>query len=91
MPTEEKIERRARIDTYAETACGCFTTLQKRAALAAASSRLVAAADPLGFFGRPPKRVGAARRFYSPPRARHGGLRGGNLQILPPLRLWRRL
>ena len=60
MPTEEKKERRAKINTYAETACGCFTTLQKRAAFAVASSRLVAAAEPLGFFGRPPKRVGAA-------------------------------
>ena len=29
--------------TYGDTVCGCFTALRKRAALAAASSRLVAA------------------------------------------------
>ena len=67
MTTEEKKERRERIDTYTETACGCFTTLQKQAAFMAASSHLVAAADPLGFFGRPPKRVGAAGRFCALP------------------------
>ena len=55
--------------TYADTICGCFTTLRKRAAFAAASSRLVAAAEPLGFFGLPAKRVGAARCFYAPPHA----------------------
>ena len=69
MPTEEKKERRARINTYNETARGCFTTLRKRAAFAAASSRLVAAAALLGFFGRLPNRLGAARRFCAPPRA----------------------
>ena len=64
MPTEEKKEERhARINTYDETACSCFTALRKRAAFAAASSRLVVAAVLLGFFGRLPKRVGAARLF----------------------------
>ena len=69
MPAEEKKERRAKINTYAETACDCFTTLRKLAAFAAASYRLVAVAVPLGFFGRVPKRLGAARRFRAPPRA----------------------
>ena len=60
----EKEERiRKKIDTYAETVCGCFTTLRKQAAFAAASSRLVAAAPPLGFFGRLPNKPDAARRF----------------------------
>ena len=68
MLTEEKKERRERIDTYPETTCGCFTTLRKRAAFAAASSCLVAVAVPLGFFGQLPKSVGAARRFCTPPR-----------------------
>ena len=40
--------------TYIDTVCGCFTTLRKRAAFADASSRLVVAAPPLGFFGRLP-------------------------------------
>ena len=53
--------------TYADTVCGCFTTLRKRAAFAAASSRLVAAAPPLGFFGRLPNKPNAARRFCAPP------------------------
>ena len=57
-----------RIDTYAKTFCGSFTTLRKRAAFAAASSRLVAAAPLLGLFGRLPNRLGAARRFCAPPR-----------------------
>ena len=56
------------IYTYADTVCGCFTTLRKRAAFAAASSRLVAVAALLGLFGRLPNRLGAARRFYAPPR-----------------------
>ena len=55
------------IYTYADTVCGCFTTLRKRAAFAAASSRLVAAAVLLGFFGRLPKWVDAAQRFCAPP------------------------
>ena len=38
--------------TYSETSCGSFTALRKWMAFAAASSRLVAAAEPLGFFGR---------------------------------------
>ena len=46
--------------TYADTVCGCFTALRKRAAFADASSRLVAAALPLGFFGRLPNKPGAA-------------------------------
>ena len=46
--------------TYADTVCGCFTALRKRAAFAAASSRLVAAAPPLGFFGRLPNKPDAA-------------------------------
>ena len=57
------------IYTYADTVCGCFTTLRKRAAFAAASSRLVAAAPPLGFFGRLPNKVGTALRFFPPPGA----------------------
>ena len=55
--------------TYAEIACGCFTALWKRAAFAAASSRLVAAVEALDFFGRLRKKVDAARCFYMPPRA----------------------
>ena len=55
--------------TYADTVCGCFTTLRKRAAFTAASSRLVAATEALDFFGRLPKKVDAARRFCVPPRA----------------------
>ena len=55
--------------TYAEIACGCFTALRKRAAFAAASSRLVAAVEAFNFFGRLPKKVDAARRFCAPPRA----------------------
>ena len=55
--------------TYAETAKGCFTALRKRAAFAAASSRLVAAVEALDFFGRLPKRIDAARRFCAPPLA----------------------
>ena len=55
------------IYTYAYTICGCFTTLRKRAAFAAASSRRVTAAPPLGFFGRLPNKPDAARRFYAPP------------------------
>ena len=53
--------------TYAEIACGCFTALRKRAAFAAASSRLVAAMGALDFFGRLPKRIDAARHFCAPP------------------------
>ena len=52
-----------KIRTYADTVCGCFTVLRKRAAFAAASSRLVAAAPPLGFFVRLPNKPWAARRF----------------------------
>ena len=66
---EKKKEYVRRIDTYAETFCGCFTTLRKGAAFAAASSRLVAAAVLLGLFGPLPNRLGAARRFCAPPRA----------------------
>ena len=55
--------------TYAEIACGCFTALRKRAAFTAASSRLVAAVEALDFFGRLPKKVDAARRFCTLPRA----------------------
>ena len=43
--------------------------MRKQAAFAAASSRLVAAAPPRGFFGRLPNKPGAARRFCPPPRA----------------------
>ena len=53
--------------TYAETSCGFFTPLRKRMAFAAASSLLVAAAEPLGFFGRLPNKLGAALRFFAPP------------------------
>ena len=53
--------------TYAETSCGFFTSLRKRMAFAAASSRLVAAAEPLGFFGRLPNKLGAALHFFAPP------------------------
>ena len=38
-------------------------------AFAAASSRRVAAAEPLGFFGRLPNKVGTALRFFPPPGA----------------------
>ena len=55
--------------TYAEIACDCFTALWKRAAFAAASSRLVTAVEALDFFGRLPKKVDAARHFCAPPRA----------------------
>ena len=63
--TREKKEKRVykRVRTYADTVCGCFTVLRKRAAFAAASSRLVAAAPPLGFFVRLPNKPWAARRF----------------------------
>ena len=54
--------------TYAEIACGCFTALRKRAAFAAAPSRLVAAVEALDFFGRLPKKVDTARRFCALPR-----------------------
>ena len=53
--------------TYAETSCGSFTALRKRMAFTAASSCLVAAAEPLGFFGRLPNKLGAALRFFAPP------------------------
>ena len=49
--------------TYADTVCGCFTVLRKRAAFAAASSCLVAATPPLGFFVRLPNKPWAARCF----------------------------
>ena len=52
---------------YAETSGGFFTSLRKRLAFAAASSRLVAAAAPLNFFDRPPSVLGPARRFFAPP------------------------
>ena len=55
--------------TYADTVCGCFTALRKRAAFMAASSRLVAAVEALDFFGRLPKKVDTARCFCAPPRA----------------------
>ena len=63
--TKEKKEKRVyeRKRTYTDTVCGCFTALRKRAAFAAASSRLVAAAPPLGFFVRLPNKPWAARRF----------------------------
>ena len=63
--TQEKKEGEytEREKAYADTACGCFTTLRKRAAFAAVSSRLVAAAPPLGFFVRLPNKPWAARRF----------------------------
>ena len=63
--TREKKEKRVykRIRTYTDTVCGCFTVLRKRAAFAAASSRLVAAAPPLGFFVRLPNKPWEARRF----------------------------
>ena len=52
--------------TYTEIAYGCFTALRKRAAFAAASSRLVAVVEALDFFGRLPKRIDTARRFWAP-------------------------
>ena len=55
--------------TYAEIACGCFTALRKRAAFVAASSCMVAAVEALDFFGRLPKRIDTARRFWAPPPA----------------------
>ena len=55
------------VGTYAETICGSFTTLRKRVAFVAASSRLVAAAEPLGFFGRLPNRLVPALHFLPPP------------------------
>ena len=55
--------------TYAETSCGSFPTLRKRMAFAAASSRLVAAAEPLGSFDWLPNRLDAALRLCAPPRA----------------------
>ena len=67
QPKKKKNESHKNSDTYAETACDCFTTLRKRAAFAAASSRLVATAVLLGFFGRLPKWVDTARCFYAPP------------------------
>ena len=69
--TREKKEKRVykRIRTYADTVCGCFTVLRKRAAFAAASSHLVTIVEALDFFGRLPKKVDAARRFCAPPRA----------------------
>ena len=66
---EEDNKKYKTLHTYAEIACGCFTALRKRAAFTAASSRLVAAAPPLGFFGRLPNKPDAARRFCAPPRA----------------------
>ena len=52
---EEDNKKYKTFNAYAEIACGCFTALRKRAAYAAASSRLVAAVEPLDFFGRLPK------------------------------------
>ena len=52
---EEDNKKYKTFDAYAEIACGCFTALRKRAAFTAASSRLVAAVEPLDFFGRLPK------------------------------------
>ena len=52
---------------YTETSVGFFTSLRKRLAFAAASSRLVAAAAPLNFFDRPPSVLSPARRFFAPP------------------------
>ena len=48
---EEDNKKYKTFDAYAEIAYGCFTALRKRAA----SSRLVAAVEPLDFFGRLPK------------------------------------
>ena len=45
---------------YAETSDGFFTSLRKRLAFAADSSRLVAAAVPLNLFDRPPSILGPA-------------------------------
>ena len=53
------------MNAYAETSGGFFTSLRKRLAFATASSRLVAAAAPLNFFGRPLSELGAARRFFA--------------------------
>ena len=64
---DKKITRH--LTTYAEIACGCFIALRKRAAFTAASSHLVAAVEPLDFFGRLPKKVDAAQHFCVPPRA----------------------
>ena len=61
--TKEKKESTQRKRTYADMVCGCFTNLRKLAAFAAASSRLVAAAPPLGFFVWLPNKPWAARRF----------------------------
>src|SRR4051812_11771649 len=71
---------------------GFFTSLWKRLAFAAALSRLVAAAELLGFFGRLPNIVGTALRFFPPLRAparqrssRRAGrlLVGGGGRLLP--------
>ena len=59
----KKESTQRKIRTYADTVCGCFTVLRKRAAFTAASSHLVAAAPPLGFFVRLPNKPWAARRF----------------------------
>ena len=70
--TQTKPQRKnkaLRQNTHAETNGGFFTSLRKRMAFAAASSRRVAAAEPLGFFGRLPNKVGTALRFFPPPGA----------------------
>lgn len=52
---EEDNKKYKTLDAYDEIACDCFTALRKRAAFAAASSRLVAAVEALDFFGPLPK------------------------------------
>ena len=58
-----------RQNTHVETSGRFFTSLRKQMAFAAASSHRVAAAEPLGFFGRLPNKFGTALRFFPPPGA----------------------
>ena len=63
----KKCEGKKGGSTYAEISYSVFTTLRKRLAFAAASSHLVAVAEPLGFFGWLPNRLVPALRFLPPP------------------------
>src|SRR4051812_13647246 len=62
----QKRTRQKSRGTYAEDSGGFLTSLRKRWAFAAASSRLVAATAPLSLFSRPPRELGPARRFLGP-------------------------
>src|SRR3954471_19364822 len=66
MNPPKKEQDRKRKGTYAEVSGGFLTSLRKRWAFAAASSRLVAAAPPLSLFSRPPRELGPAPRFLGP-------------------------